>query len=70
MKRLATIAFLGLFLVACDDINDIKTGETEIGYRSFEEICVDGVVYLYYASGHKMGITAKLQPDGNPVTCS
>lgn len=40
-------------------------GRTVAQLTGYHESCVDGVVYLQFASG----VTAKLRPDGLPVTC-
>lgn len=61
MKKL-TLICTALLLVGCD--SEIKVQKHT---WAFQEICVDGVVYLRTSSG---GITPKVNADFYPYTCN
>lgn len=78
MKKLLTIPLVALLLTGCDQAKTdpdkplFLTSENKlINARYAQEVCYDGVVYLYFpVSSHQAFGGAKLNKDGQVVTCT
>lgn len=73
MKKLSVAMSLMalVFLSACEDRQSAESiAFAERAVKSmFQEICVDGVTYLYYGGGKRAAITVKLGTDSKVIVC-
>ena len=73
IKNIVLLILIMLVISGCKDIKDVKIDENKsyITTGSLITFCDKkyGVEYIIYSSGHRGGITVRLDEEGNVIPC-
>lgn len=67
MKKILLVAAAAIILAGCEEPNSV--GKVYSNSMKFQELCIDGVVYLYRRAPYRAAMSIKFNPDGSVITC-